>query len=275
MALGLTITRAMPLFPGGAFLQWDLVNPSESGTYLFSVFRGASPNGPWDPLVTNAANIMSYADKLSTTQTLAVAANTLSLSRNMLYRVTAVPPSGVANQAEVVSTIEPKLTGRHRLLKRKMLRDESLMLRKINGVEIAVCKRMHWGPRCTKCFDKYSKEIVRANCTACMGTGYDPGYHTPVITLARRSVGPVQTAMTPQGKVDTATTQITLLDAPTVEEGDVLVFLRDNRRFLVKQQLQTELLTVSVHQKLMVSELARSSIEYRILVDPLRIPSLF
>ena len=60
-----------------------------------------------------------------------------------------------------------------------------------------------------------------------------------------------------------------------IEEGDVLVFLRDNKRFVVKQQTQTELITVSVHQKVFVSELARSSIEYRILVDPLRIPSLF
>lgn len=275
MALSITASRVMPLFPGGAFLQWDLLNPTESGTYLFSVYRGASLNGPWETLISDAANIMSYVDRLSTTETMTVAANTLSLSRNMLYRVTATPPSGSVGRVEVITSIEPKLAGRQRLLKRKMLRDEALMLRKLNGVEVAVLKRMHWGTRCTLCFDKYAKEVVRANCTACMGTGFLPGYHVPVMTLARRTVGPVQTAVTPQGKTDTAQTQITLLDAPVVEENDVLVFLRDNRRFLVKQQLQTELLTVSVHQKVMVSELARSSIEYRILVDPLRIPSLF
>lgn len=275
MALSVTVSRVMPLFPGGAFLQWDLQNPTESGTYLFSVFRGASPNGPWEPLLENAANVMSYVDRLSTAETLTVAANTLSLSRNMLYRVTATPPSGDAGRVEVVTPIEPRLSGRQRLLKRKMLRDETLMLRKLNGVEVAVLKRMHWGLRCAKCFDKYAKEVVRGNCTFCYGTGFSPGYHVPVLTLARRTVGPVQTAITPQGKTDTAQTQITLLDAPVVEENDVLVFLRDNKRFLVKQQLQTELLTVSVHQKVMVSELARSSIEYRIMVDPLRIPSLF
>lgn len=275
MALSITVTRAIPLFPGGAFIQWDLLNPTESGTYLFSVYRGTGANGPWEQLVSNAANIMSYVDKLSTLQTATMAVNQLSLSRNWVYRVTAIPPSGVGGQVEVISDIEPKLTGRPRLLKRKMLRDEALMLRKINGVEVAVLKRMHWGARCTKCFDKYSKEVVRGNCTACYGTGYSPGYHDPVVTLARRSVGPVQTAITPQGKQDVAQNQITMLDAPTVEENDILVFLRDNTRFVVKQQMVTELLTVTVHQKLLVSELARSSIEYRIPCDPLRVPPLF
>lgn len=277
MPLGITITRAMPLFPSGAFIQWDLTDPQEAGTYLFDVARGYAPTGPWETLVTGAANALNYVDRLATTQTSDdhVTPNQLTLSRNTLYRVTATPPSGAANAVSTVSGIEPKLAGRQRLFRRKLLRDEAVMLRKINGTQVAVCKRMRWGPRCTRCFDRYTKEVVRGNCTVCYGTGFVPGYATPVITLARRSVGPVQTSTTPQGKVDVAQTQITLLDTPAVEADDVLVFLQDNRRFVVKQQLQTELLTVSVHQKLLVSELARSSIEYRIPVDALRTPPLF
>jgi len=275
MALGITVTRTMPLFPLGAFIQWDLVNPTESGIYSFSIYRGYSPAGPWEPLALNVANVMNYIDRVSTTQAVPTAPNQLALSRNTLYRVTATPPSGATNAAEVISSIEPRLVGKQRLLRRKLLRDEAKMLRRINGVEIAVLKRMRWGTRCPKCYDKYAKEVVRGNCTTCFGTSFTGGYHAPVVTLGRRSVGPVETSLAPQGKTDIAQSQLTMLDAPVVEADDIVVFLRDNRRFLVTKQIQTEIQTVSVHQKLLVSELARSSVEYRIPVDPLRIPALF
>ena len=278
MALSVEITRIMPLYPNGVFLQWDLTNPTEAGTYTFNVFRGAGNAGPWEPLLVSAANVMNYVDKLATSQPsspVTVTPNLLSTSRSLLYRVTATPPSGDSNTVEAVSQIEPKLTGRQRLIRRKMIRDESVLLRKINGTEVALLKRMHWGPRCLSCFDKYSKEVVRANCTSCYGTGFLPGYHLPIVTMARRGTGPIQTSITPQGKSDQAGNPITMLDTPDVEAGDVLVFLRENKRFLVQQQIQTELQTVSVHQKLMVVEIPRSSIEYRIPCDPLRVPSLF
>ena len=134
---------------------------------------------------------------------------------------------------------------------------------------------MHWGTRCTLCYDKYTKDVVRANCTTCLGTGFVPGYHTPVITLARRLPAQPDTTITPQGKSDITMTRLTLLDVPALEENDVLVFLADNRRFVVRKITATELKTVVVHQSAMISELARSSVEYRITVDPTRLPPLF
>jgi hypothetical protein len=86
---------------------------------------------------------------------------------------------------------------------------------------------------------------------------------------------PAAKQIAPQGVADYRPTQVTILDAPKVEPDDVLVFLKDNKRFVVKAVLQTELKTVGVHQKLEVSEIARSSVEYRLVVDPARIPPLF
>lgn len=276
MALSVEITRLIPLFPRGVFFQWDLHGVTEAGTYTFNVYRSGSSSGPWETLTAAAANITSYSDVLETTATEdEEALNQLSLVRGVYYRVVAIPPSGEANKAEAISIVEPRLDGRQRLLKRKILRDESLMLRKLNGVEIAVLKRMHWGPRCPRCFDKFTKEVVRSNCTTCYGTSFQPGYFDPVITLGRRGTLPAAKQVTPQGVAEFRPTQVTLLDVPRIEPDDVLVFLKDNRRFIVKAMLQTELKTVGVHQKLEVSELARSSIEYRIPVDPTRIPPLF
>lgn len=277
MALGVKITRTLPLHPLGCFLQWDLVGATETGTYLFDVYRGASPEGPWTQLAGGVPNAYNHIDRLPNSPLTAVSndVNDLSLSRGIYYRVVATPPSGTANQATTVSIIEPMLTGRQRLLKRKFLRDLAIGLKRLNGVPIALVKRMHWGPRCTRCYDKYTKDVVRANCTLCMGTGFIPGFHTPVVTLARRSPTAVETAMSPEGKQDSNVLSLWMLDAPRAEENDVLVFLADGRRFEVKKVLPTELKTVTVHQKLIVSELAKSSVEYRLTVDPTRIPPLF
>lgn len=276
MALSIEITRLLPLFPRGVFLQWDLRNATEVGAYSFDVFRSGSPEGPWEQRLAGGIDVYNYSDVLPTTPTAGVGdVNQLSLTRGIFYKVVVTPPSGCDNQAFVVSEVEPRLDGKQRLLKRKILRDESMAFKKLNGVEVAVVKRMHWGPRCTKCFDKYTKEVVRSNCTTCFGTGFAPGYFAPILTLGRRGTLPASKQVAPQGVAEFRPTQVTLLDIPKVEPDDVLVFLKDNRRFVVKVVLQTELRTVGVHQKLEVSELARSSIEYRLIVDPVRLPPLF
>ena len=117
--------------------------------------------------------------------------------------------------------------------------------------------------------------MTRANCTTCYATGFSPGYFAPVLTLGRRGTIPAAKQITPQGVAEYRPTQLTILDAPKVEPDDLLVFLADNRRFLVKAVTQTELKTVAVHQKLEISEIARSSVEYRLVVDATRIPPLF
>lgn len=272
-------TRLLPIYPNKIFFQWNLIRPTENGTYVFDIYRAGSPDGPWYAISLGNINIYSYVDVLATTATspagTAVDPNVLALARGIYYRIVVTPPSGSGNRVEAVSIVEPKLDGRQKLLRRKMLRDATQMLRKLNGVEVAVCKRRHWGPRCKKCFDKYTKESVRENCPTCWGTGFDPGYFAPVVTLARRGTAPVTSSISSQGKTDIANAHVTMLDVPRVEEDDVLVFLRDNKRFLVKQVLPTELQTVTIHQKLMVSELSRSSPEYKIPVDTTRLPGLF
>lgn len=243
---------------------------------MFDVYRAGSPEGPWTQLGASTPDQFNYLDTLPTTETSDTReVNQLSLARGIFYRVVVTPPSGCENQAEVVSEVEPRLDGKQRLLKRKMLRDAGMMLKKLNGVEVAVVKRMHWGPRCTKCYDKFTKEVVRASCTTCYGTGFSPGYFSPIITLGRRGTLPIGKQVSPQGISEYRPTQVTILDVPKIEPDDILVFLKDNKRFVVKAVIQTELRTVGVHQKVEVSELARSSIEYRITVDPYRIPSLF
>jgi hypothetical protein len=276
VTLSVSFNRTLPLFPNGTFLQWELAGAVESGSYLASVFRSGSPGGSWDLLVDSSPDINSFTDRFPLPASpITTDPNQLSLSRGLFYRVRVVPPSGSSTAAEIVSAVEPLLTGRQRLVRRKILRDEYVMLSRLNGVEMAVLKRKHWGQRCPKCFDPYTGESMRGSCTACFGTTFTGGFFDPIVTWAKRSPVPVQVALSPEGKAETALTGITTLDAPAVRDDDLLVFLRDNRRFLVRRVLPTELRTVTVHQRLEVSELARSDVLYRVPVDFQAAPRLF
>ena len=108
---------------------------------------------------------------------------------------------------------------------------------------------------------------MRAHCTYCWGTGFLGGYWDPVYSYAKRLRSPGQTQLGPEGNVDTNRGQVLMLSTPQVEPGDLLVFLRDNKRYLVEGVNPTQIQSVDVHQEVQVTELARSSREYGPSVD--------
>lgn len=278
MGLRVAFTRAVLVSAEAAFLQWDIRDAFESGTYQTDLYRSMSPAGPW-ALVDSSPGMYSAVDKFSVESTGTVSAirepNVLSLARNAYYKIVVTPPSGINNQVYDVTPLEPGLEGRQKNARRKILRDARVLLAKGNGTPVAVCKKARWGTKCAECVDLYSGEIMRGECLRCYGTGFTPGYMTPVLTYARRSPTAVQSQMTESGKVDVNVVAITLLDIPKVQDDDMIVFLRDNARFIVKTSGQTELQAVGVHQDITASELAYSSIEYSFPVDPYTVPALF
>jgi hypothetical protein len=162
---------------------------------------------------------------------------------------------------------------RKRLLRRKILRDEQLAFRVFNGIVVAVLKRRHFGVRCTVCYDPITKLNTKSRCTTCYGTGWTGGYYPPIATLARFAASSTDTSLTSEGKMDINNNPITLLNYPHVEEGDIIVEVGGNHRWLVKSVSPTELRRVTVHQRVLATELPRTSPEYGIILgganDPL------
>lgn len=273
--MNVELTRLTEIYPNGVFVQWSVTGTSESGDFLVDVYRSGSPEGPWTPLTVGAINIYNYYDIFPITNPDAVteSVNTLSVVRGIFYRVVVTSPGSVV--AEAVSDVAPRLKGRFKLIKRKMLRDQAVAYRRLNGTEIAILKRRRWGPRCPDCFDVITKEQLRSECTTCFSTSYAGGYYTPIVTVGRRTVLQRDQGMTPMNTTETNVAQFWLLDVPYVEVDDIIVGLRDGRRYKITKYHNTELQTVTVHQKVDVTEMPRSSIEYRITVDTLRIPPLF
>jgi hypothetical protein len=276
VALSVEFTKTTPLIPQANFIQWTLKGVAPQGDYWFDLYRSGSMHGPWEPVASKLKNVYCYVDKFpqpaTTDPTTFLRPNHLAVTRNFFYRLTAVCTTG--ESAEDVTELTPTLAPKQKQLLRKLIHDEYIQLRKYTGVPVAVLKRKQWGARCVKCVDKITKEILRAHCTDCWGTGFLGGYWNPILTYARRA--PLQTniQVAPENKVESTTARFMMLNIPRVEQSDVVVFLSDGRRFVVDQQSETSLRTVAVHQTVFALELPRSHIIYRFPVDETTVPPL-
>lgn len=278
MALGIVITKLTPLYPRRVFFQWDLVKPTESGTYHFQIERSGAPEGPWDVLETGVPNIFNYVDDFSkpTDQAADGKLNLLSLQRQIYYRVIVTPPSGCANDAVTVphplqSELEPIPLG----LRRKLQYEENILWRRLNGVKLALLKRKRWGTRCPDCYDATTRSAMKEHCPTCYGTTFTGGYWNPIITYGR--IHPPHNVIaktTQRDKEESSGHHITIRDFPIMQDDDIVVELATNQRHIVRRQTQTELTRHSVHQQLTTSLLARSTVEYQILVDATATPPL-
>ena len=274
------ITRTTPIYRSpestGVFIQWVVKHPPVSGVGAARLERSGSPEGPFELVVDNI-NTYHYFDKFRDTPAPGLGLtrenlNFLSLAREVYYRLTVLGADG--SSARVVREVGDELPKRQSLLKRKIQRDIRVGF-KFNGVPIAVLKRKHWGIRCVDCFDLLTKRVTTSKCNTCFGTGFEGGYYEPVRISGRISVKNVQTDITVQGKADINQTQLTMLDFPILEDDDIVVHLNTNQRYIVKHVTRTELRTVPVHQKILLSELERSSVEYRLIVNKDHLPVIY
>jgi hypothetical protein len=147
------------------------------------------------------------------------------------------------------------------------------MLRKVDGTEVAVFKRRWWGEKCT-CRSAVGV-TTRSHCADCHGTGIKLGYWNPVYTFAKRSSAPVDNHTGTPGTVETHNLQVIMPYIPEVSPKDILVFLRDNKRYIIDQPVTTEIHTVTSHQELAVSELAHSAVEFDLEADSWHAPKWF
>ena len=269
------ITRTTALFPTAVFVQWDATpEPGDSVTdFYVTLERSGSADGPWELVAETLKDTYHYLDSKFNLPPPGL--NLFSLNRVLYYRVTLTDDANTVLVVSDPTPVEPGLDTRTRLLKRKILHDESTGFRRLNGVPFAVLKRRHWGQRCTRCYDPATKESTEEHCPLCFGATYLGGYWAPVYVRGRREPTPVQTQMSPHGVTERQAASMIILDYPAVEYHDLIVDLRRNDRWLVEVVSPTELKGVVVHQKLLGSNLSRNSVEFTLKVDPKATPPLY
>jgi len=166
-----------------------------------------------------------------------------------------------------VETIGRDLPRHLFLVKRKILHDELLVLKKLTGVKIAVIKRRHWGEHCSTCYDPNTGRTTRTHCPECLGTGYKNPYHQPFLTYGKRLPEVENINLTRDNAVGSDDyTKMQLLDFPSLTPQDIIIDLAVNDRYKVEKVEPTELQRVVVHQEVIISKLARTAPEYKILI---------
>jgi hypothetical protein len=275
------ITRTTALYPSAVFIQWD-VETEESGAFFVDIARAQGPDGPWESIATGLRDAYNFIDNqfnlppADPKNAGREGVNLFSLARAIYYQVTVIPPSGSAHAFEShAEPVEPGLDRRTRLFKRKILHDQAVGYRRLNGVPLIVFKRKRWGDRCPQCYDPVTKESTLEHCATCFGTSFVGGYWTPTLIRGRREAATVESSMTSHGDSDVKFADFNILDYPLVEYKDIVVDLVRNDRYQVQRTHHTELKSVTVHQKLTASLLGRNSIEYKLLADPTAIPPLY
>lgn len=271
------ITRMVSKFPDGHFIQWTIDGANESGNYVSSLFRSGGPDGPWELVAADLTNTYAYFDQFqnvpSAGSTVYLRPNQLRLFRNFYYKVEIITPSNtkLSAQDEVGPTLH---NAKQEGVRRKLIRDLKIQLRKYNGTPVALLKRKVWGQICVDCTDKVTRETTRAACQTCWGTRIVGGYWTPTLVYARRGPPDSSTAITPRGKSDVNEVKIWVPDVPALERDDLIVFLEDQRRYRIDRQMQTEMQLVAVHQVFIAQEIDHSNIIYRMPIDASTLSSL-
>lgn len=269
------IPKMSAVYPKGQLVQWSLRGADEPGVYTFTVERSGGPEGPWTMILLEAGDQYAVLDKFDQTSTGSMfeRPNQLTLFDVAYYRVTATSPSG--ERASFTQETGPQSADRKmQQYLRKTQRDFRLSLR-FNGTHCAILKRPLWGPRCAKCFDPKTKTIVRAECRECWGTSFQGGYWAPFYTPVRRGAPQSSTTPSPQQTSDGNQLRFWLPDFPLVVKYDVLVSFRDQKRFLIEGQSQTEIQLAAVHQLVDCVELPHDHLIYRFPIAPNQRDPLF
>lgn len=270
-SLRIELTRVTPLWPRKAYIQWVLRNPEFASGYLFDIYRSGSAEGPWETVVKGLTDTFYYLDEGYGAAHDRTTPDLMSLVRVMVYRVDVRRVTDILARADKAVEISPDR--RRRGIQRKLARDARVSLKKGSGTLMAVFKRRWWGEPCA--CRALTGQSTKAHCATCHGTGIVTGYWNPVYSYGQRTATPSNAQIGVQGQIDINRLRVLMPDVPQVAPLDVLVFVQDNRRFMVENLVNTEIHTMVVHQEIDVTELARTATEYNLQADPWRDPKWF
>jgi hypothetical protein len=266
------ITRTVGLWPRRVFVQWILRKPSTATGYTFNVYRSGGANGPWAQVATDLVDTYFFVDDTFNAPQDRSKPGLFSMRQTLYYKVTVNHATDAPS--EVIRALEPGLDRRRAGIVRKLRRDAHVALKKGSGTQVAILKRRWWGEPCPECKTS-TGQSTRSHCSTCHGTGIVEGYWDPVYGYATRSSAPVNNQTSSGGVTETHFLQVKMEYIPEVAPRDILVFLRDNKRYLIDRVVTTEIHTKTVHQELEVSELAHSAVEFNLTADNWHTPPWF
>jgi hypothetical protein len=233
-------------------VSWTIPSTAKSTlAYKFTVLRGESPAGPFDPVTDALVDRFHIRDYIAPRK---MAWRNLDYVVRLSYGDESTESDPVALQAR------PPLDAL------EMIRLNSLLFREFTGRPTLIYQLRTFGERCAVCYDAVTQRRLVANCAHCYGSSFARGYHYPIyayvqISPETRAPQPTETILTQQ-----ATTQARMSIYPIVKAGDLLVEL-EGARWRVQNVQFTERLRAPVQQILAITRVPEGDVEYKLPVN--------
>jgi hypothetical protein len=239
-------------------LFWEVkdFSPSDINRFTFQILRSESPMGPWDSLTPPFKDQYYFRD---------VSPQLLHKWRTLFYllRITDLQTSEIKDFGPTIQQAEPDL------IALEIMRQEDALFREYNGRKCWLFPVRTFGAKCI-CFDRTTGRRTKSNCLSCFDTGYLGGFLSPIecyVQIDSNADSPTNTPYMEQQPNDTSGR---LISFPPMKPKDILVE-SENRRWRIVKVATTQRLRADVHQEIVLHELPRGDIEYKL---PLNIGDL-
>lgn len=229
--------------------------PDIWGGCEFNIYKSDFEAGPWLKITPTPISGTFFVD---------VTTKEGSKFMNAWYVVECILPDGRRIQGPVTTWQNT----RHRWVEiraNEIERRATLLLEKFTGVKSLIFRRKHYGKRCPECWDFETEKVTKDHCTTCLGTSFEGGYFTGFETLFQYEPTPNDSSFEYRGRVESNTLPAWTISYPQIETFDLILRVPDWKLFRVERVISTELQTVSVRQVVNLVELAKESIEYRLV----------
>lgn len=247
-----------PLFYNKVIIEWSI--PSSLGACTFNIYKSATDIGPWEKLNPTPLGNTNFIVDASTQD--------FSKFHKSWYTVEVrLPYPDLRYFASVPTSWENKRSNLMEIRAQEVTRRETVLLETFNGVESYIFRRMYFGQRCPNCWDPNIEKVTQDHCPVCLGTSFTGGYYPGIPTKLCYEISPNNTSLTYLGKMETNQTSCWTINTPEVSTLDLILRVPDFKLFRVESFNSTELQAKPVRQMMNITELAKSSVEFNLVVS--------
>lgn len=241
-----------PVFPTHITVEWTI--PARFGSCTFNVYKSKSEKDSWEkinplPITSNHLRVPLTADN--------------SKFSSYFYLVEVIKPDG-SRLRSLPTDIQNKAIPWVYLRAKEIRRREWLVLRKFSGAKTIVYKRKTFGKRCPECWDPVSEKVTKDRCPTCLGTSFEGGYFPGYLTLMDYEPTPNNSELGYQGRIEPNSIPAWTIDIPKISTFDIILRVPDWKIYRVNSLQATELQLVPVRQLLILTELDKDSIEFKL-----------
>ncbi len=224
--------------------------------YTFSVLRSQTPEGPFVVIRDDIKSIFSFHDPKASQK---------ARWRQWYYKIR-VTEDDTSNFCDSEISSNDEKPDRIALA---IIKKNDMILREKVGLEVFVLVERTFGQRCGVCYDTIKNRRKTDQCTTCFNTGFRGGFFDPIKIRANFSPSAKVMQFSNFGEIQPNQTSAWISNFPEVKPRDIIVESHDGRRWRIQRVTPTRKLRSVVHQNLLLTEINRSDIEWKIQITEL------